>query len=141
MPASEPYQTLPFANSDHVSVTYNTVLHKYVVFHVPYDSPSWRYATSVSLANPDWSPAHDVFGSSTFHTVNSTYDPSSTVDTPGIAAGNYPNAVDPDSPGRNYEYTDGQFFMYYDTNWALITDNNQRFDRNLYRAGVSVTVN
>jgi hypothetical protein len=76
-----------------------------------------------------------------------TFDSTTPYDPPfqgpfvGISAPNYPSIVDPDSPGRNFEYTNGQFYMYYSTNWQHLVDDAGNKHRNLNRVSITVAAN
>src|SRR5262249_40393361 len=96
---------------------------------------TWAYMSTATLANPAWTPATPVINSASFDT-HMPADRTLTATTPGVFSPNYPSVVDPDSPGRNFEYSHANFYMYYATNFMHISDNR---DRNLYRVGITVT--
>jgi hypothetical protein len=66
------------------------------------------YMTTKSLANPDWSEAIPIGGTSTL-----TSDPAGAV--VGFNATNYPSILDDASGGYNYEFTSGNPKLFFNT--------------------------
>jgi hypothetical protein len=140
---SEPYLSLTQFGGSMVCFSYNSALHKYLIMYPSYNSlGSLMYTSTATLANPVWSTPAVVVNSATFDT-HTPYDPPFVDNSPGISAPNYPSVIDPDSPGRNYEYTDGQFFLYYSTNFTHLdpADYLGNRHRNLYRVRITVAPN
>jgi hypothetical protein len=87
------------------------------------------YVTTPSLASPVWSDAVEISGSATFATdPRSTAVPCNT----GFRDSNYVSVIDEQSPGLNFEFTQGSPWLFYVVNPATCGGDN--LARDLYRA-------
>ena len=101
-------------------IIFDTVAHQFILIFThgtPSSSGPMGYITSPSLATPVWSDYRHIIGSDTV------------VVGPGRGFGgpNYVSMIDPNSPGFNFEYTNGNPRLYYVTG------------RNLYRLQLQTT--
>ncbi|MDB5872196.1 MAG: uncharacterized protein JWQ07_1638 [Ramlibacter sp.] len=120
-------------NSGHPQLIYDTNAKVYVVMFAVFGGTQLHYVTTPSLTNPVWSNAAVVAGSGTLAT-----DPRSASATcpTGFVPVNYPSAIDSHSNGLNFEFTDGDPWLFYVVNPALCGGDN--LARDLYRLQLAI---
>lgn len=101
---------------------------RYVLFFtVRGERKGLYYATSRTLAAPEWSEAARVAG-----TDELVLDPDSTQPRDecnlGLIPQNYPSIIDGDSRGNNFEFTDGDPWMFYVVSQARCGGANMKRD-------------
>ena len=109
------------------SLTYNTYFNKFLVVGMRNDGPGGRpdgiyYSLSEDLIN--WTPDQLIMECETWWN-NDVAD----------SKHHYPSVIDPDSPGRNFEYSDKDVYLYY-TLWHD-DDPSTTYNRDLVRIPVS----
>lgn len=112
-PVTKPYEAmiLPGTTNNHAhldfaTVTYNTSLCKYLLTFWDNSTTKLRYTTFDSLENPVFGTIRDV---SNQEALTIPFNKSAT----GLVPHNYPTGqLDPDSSGKNFEYTDSEFYMF-----------------------------
>jgi len=93
------------------------------------------YMTTKSLARPSWSQEAVISGSDTFQPDPRGPGGLNTCNT-GFVAGNYVSVLDTYSPGMNFEYTNGNLWLFYVVNADRCGGRN--LDRDLYRVRLSI---
>jgi hypothetical protein len=111
----------PGAVSGHPQLIYDTNARTYIAIFAPFEGPGpLYYVTTPTLASPSWSPAMRVAGTAGFQ-----LNPPRDEDTPaapcsvGFQAGNYVSLMDTNSEGLNFEFTDGDPWLFYVYNPSL----------------------
>ncbi len=110
------------------TVTFNKSLCKYLLTYWDYALQKTRYTTFDSLAKPVFGPLRDVENQDLVKIPGNER-------ANGFVAANYATSqIDPDSSGRNFEFTDDSFFLHM----SSFTSANV-MERNLYRVDVQLT--
>jgi hypothetical protein len=141
--AFKPMQNGQALNAAGPQIIYDTNAQVYIVTFVVYGQTGEElgpiyYMTTPSLANPVWSDAVPISGSAT--TQQNPRAPSPTqACSIGFQPGNYPSLLDSHSSGFNFEYTDGDPWLFYTYNPALTCGDNSQGHRDLYRLHLSIT--
>lgn len=119
---------------DHMNVTWNTALCRYIMVFYKYNT-SRVYATSfASLAAPTLGTAESpIVGLQ----HQETYRITPTVGAAGFVPGNYTNLLDPSSTGRNFETSGTAPYLYYSSYDPA--NPNTVFDRDVYRVRIRVS--
>jgi hypothetical protein len=92
---------------DHLTITFNTSLCMYLVTFWDYSTQKVRYTTLDSLQKPVFGPVQNLENQD--RVIVQGNDQGS-----GFMVQNYPTSqLDPDSAGKNFEFTDDSYFMYF----------------------------
>jgi hypothetical protein len=94
------------------------------------------YATTPTLATPTWSAARPIDGTAALQIDPRTADPEAPCST-GFQTGNYVSLIDTHSAGLNFEFTDGDPWLFYTYNPGLRCGGNN-LDRDIVRIRLNV---
>jgi hypothetical protein len=94
------------------------------------------YVTTPSLANPVWSDAIPIGGSANVQTNPRSSDPAAACST-GFNDGNYVSLIDTHSEGLNFEFTDGDPWLFYVFNPAKDCGGSN-LNRDIFRLRLSI---
>ena len=100
-------------------IIYDTNARTYVAIFTPLagTGPVY-YATTPTLASASWSAAHPIAGTATLQINPRPVDPDASCSS-GFQDGNYVSLVDTHSAGLNFEFTDGDPWLFYTYNPGL----------------------
>jgi hypothetical protein len=125
--------------SGHPQMIYDTNARMYIAIFAPFEGPGpLYYVTTPTLASPSWSTPARVEGTAAFQ-----LNPPRDEDTPeapcsvGFQAGNYVSLIDVHSEGLNFEFTDGDPWLFYAYNPALGCGGDN-LERDLFRVRLAV---
>lgn len=126
-------------NAANPQIVYDTVAQQYIaVFTVYGDAQKGAYYTTTSsLANPSWSEARLIEGSTVLALDPRSATPAAACNR-GFISVNYPSLLDPDSPGFNFEYTAGNLWLFYVVN-PVRACGGDNMARDLYRVRLLVS--
>ncbi len=121
-------------NAGQAQMIYDTNAHLYIAIFVVWGTPGpIYYVTTPSLANPVWSDAVAIGGSAGVQINPRTPASCST----GFMVTNYVSIIDSHSDGFNFEFTDGDPWLFYAFNPALNCQGDN-LARDMYRLRLSV---
>jgi hypothetical protein len=119
-------------NAAQTQLIYDIKAKVFVAIFTLYGSPGpIFYMTTPSLANPAWSDATEIIGTATFQVDPRSPRPNAACNK-GFAASNYVSLIDSHSAGLNFEFTDGDPWLFYVVNPVGCGGGN--LARDLYRA-------
>jgi hypothetical protein len=124
-------------NAGEPQIIFDTNANVYIVIFVVWGAPgSIYYVTTPSLANPVWSNAVAIGGSASVQTNPRSADPAAACST-GFQVNNYVSLADTHSDGLNFEFTDGDPWLFYVFNPAQ-NCGGDNLARDLYRLKLNV---
>lgn len=120
-----------YLNASQPQIIYDTNAKVYVAIFTLYGNPGpIYYMTTSSLANPSWSDAVEINGTGTYK-IDPRSLQSNSACNKGYGASNYISLIDSHSAGLNFEFTDGDPWLFYVSNPARCGGNN--LARDMYR--------
>lgn len=118
-------------NASQPQIIYDTNAKVYVaIFPLHGDLGPIYFMTTSSLANPLWSDAVEINGTGTYKIDPRSLQINSACNK-GFGASNYISLIDSHSAGLNFEFTDGDPWLFYVVNPARCGGNN--LARDMYR--------
>src|SRR5262249_4315241 len=110
------------SNASPPQLIYDTNARRYIAMFVVYTANNQPgpvyFMTTPSLANPVWSTATLINGTATLQ-INPRASNSAASCSTGFVASNYVSVIDTHSDGLNFEFTDGDPWLFYVYNPAL----------------------
>lgn len=123
-------------NGSEPQLIYDQKAKVYVAIFTLFGNPGpIYYMTTPSLANPSWSDAVEISGTDSFSVDPRNSDPNKGCNK-GFEASNYVSLIDNHSAGLNFEFTDGDPWLFYVVNPVRCGGNN--LDRDLYRLQIII---
>jgi len=135
------YQGRPLRAS-RALLLHDTHAQLYIMFFTVWSNdPGYYYVTTPSLAAPSWSEARLVIGSNTLSmdpAYTPAYTPADAACNRGIITTANPAVIDSDSPGLNFEFTNGDPWLFYVVNHARCGKPRENMNRDIYRVRLRI---
>jgi len=114
-------------------IIYDDNSKRFVLFFTVYgDRKGLYYSTSRSLEVPEWTEAAQVIGTDDL-LLDPDFPDKANPCNVGVIPRNYPSILDSDSRGRNFEFTDGDPWMFYVLNRVRCEGGRGNLKRDIYR--------